>query len=531
MHDRYRVITGPPLSPPTVSAEDFEGLAAALNALDHPVGAALNELTVDMVELAFNSLPPRERQKLLGGLGIRMAAPRRAGRALCQDLLSRMRRDARQHTCSCGIRDLTPTVLDQIIEVAFAQDCKTVSEPVSRWGTTLLRATVFAWCNASVADAYLLAWAADQDWFMETADEEETVRLAAVVDEARSVMSAYPDFDGRREGVERLSAGAGAGAGTRPGRTAVASKGAASNSGAPHDVPVIASEEAGAEQRTDPEEACRQLESALAGARRAAENVTGAVADGLPPHHGDLAVLDALGAVFDSADAAFRAAGVNGVPRSLKDMTQAAREYRTARDHDDQVRGTLRDLLDVAGQLDGPAAVAAEAVRGATRRLLDAEVWELTQRQESAVLADLARLIRVGREAYAATEILALQDQMVRVLPACAMAVIMAPELVLAQPQETFAQSPEVEATEGDVGGVEELAADDTTAEHGEQVSEQEDEWLSERPDGRATGAPGLTPYRNRKPLPRRLRQVRSRSSTCRPRQPRGSPPRNRKRN
>src|SRR5689334_4266181 len=101
MHDRYRVITGPPLSPPTVSAEDFEGLAAALNALDHPVGAALNELTVDMVELAFNSLPPRERQKLLGGLGIRMAAPRRAGRALCQDMLSRMRRDARQHTCSC----------------------------------------------------------------------------------------------------------------------------------------------------------------------------------------------------------------------------------------------------------------------------------------------------------------------------------------------------------------------------------------------------------------------------------------------
>ncbi|WP_406052186.1 hypothetical protein OG280_37150 [Streptomyces virginiae] len=492
MHDRYRVITGPPLSPPTVSAEDFEGLAAALNALDHPVGAALNELTVDMVELAFNSLPPRERQKLLGGLGIRMAAPRRAGRALCQDMLSRMRRDARQHTCSCGIRDLTTTVLDQIIEVAFVQDGKTVSEPVSRWGTTLLRATVFAWCNASVADAYLLAWAADQDWFMETADEEETVRLAAVADEARSVMAAYPDFDGRREGAQRLSAGVGVGAGggTGPDRTAVASNGtAASDSGAPHDVPVIASKAAGAEQRADPEEACRQLESALAGARRAAENVTGAVADGLPPHHGDLAVLDALGAVFDSADEAFRAAGVNGVPRSLKDMTRAAREYRTARDHDDQVRGTLRDLLDVAGRLDGPAAVAAEAVRGATSRLLDAQVWDLTQRQEGAVLAGLVRLIRVGREAYAATEILALQDQMVRVLPTCAMAVIMAPELVLAQPQETSVQPAEAEATVGDVGGVEELVADDTTAEHGEQVAEQEDEWLSERPDGRVMGS------------------------------------------
>ncbi|MGW8326426.1 hypothetical protein ACWGLE_00810 [Streptomyces sp. NPDC055897] len=488
MHDRYRVITGPPLSPPTVLAEDFEGLATALNALKHPVGAALNELTVDMVELAFNSLPPRERQKLLGGLGIRMAAPRRAGRALCQDMLSRLRRDARQRNCSCGIRDLTSTVLDQILEVAFAQDGKAVSQPVSRWGTTLLRATVFAWCNASVADAYLLAWAADQDWFAETADEEESARLAAVADEARSVMVAYPDFDGIREGCQRLSAGEGpddaAVIADRPGKKAAASKDFASDSGAPHDMSVTASDGAGADERTDPEEACRQLESALAAARRAVENVTGAVADGHPPHAEDLAALDALGAVFDRADAAFRAAGMNGVPRSLKDMTQAAREYRMARDLDRQARGTLRELLDVAGRQDGPAALAAEAVCGATRRLLDVAVWEQTQRQESAALADLARLIREGRQAYTATEILSLQDQMVRVLPACAMAVVMAPELVLARPEETFAESTEAEATEGDAQGAEQPAADGMTAEHGEPIVEQADRSQSERSGG-----------------------------------------------
>ncbi|MFI8915037.1 hypothetical protein ACIGW4_25890 [Streptomyces sp. NPDC053513] len=508
MHDRYHVITGPPLSPPTVSAEDLGGLAAALNALEHPVGATLNELTVGMVELAFNSLPPRDRQKLLGGLGIRMAAPRRAGRALCQDVLSRLRRDARQHTCTCGIRDLTPTVLDQIVAVAFAQDDKTVSAPVSRWDATLLRATVFAWCNASVADAYVLAWAADQDWFTETADEEESVRLAVVADEARAVVAAYPDFDGIQEGFERLPSGDGKGEAAavadRPGGKAAGSEGAVPDSGTPHDVLVTASEDARVEQGTDPEEACRQLESALAGARRAAENVTGAVADGRPPHDEDLAALGVLGAVFDSADEVFRAAGMNGTPRRLEDMTQAAREYRAACDRDRQARETLRELLDVAGRPDSPAAFAAEAVRGATRRLLDAAVWEQTQRQESAALADLARLIREGRQAYAATEILALQDQMVRVLPACAMAVVMAPELALARPEETSAESAGAgagagagadavavaEATEGDVGGADEHAADDMAAEHGKPVVEQTDESVTEGLGGRATGGP-----------------------------------------
>ncbi len=498
MHDRYHVITGPPLSPPTASAEDLEGLAAALNALKHPVDATMSEFTVDMVELAFNSLAPRERQKLLGSLGIRMAAPRRVGRALCQDVLSRLRRDVRQHTCICGIRDLTPTVLGQILEVAFAQDDKTVSDPVSRWGGTLLRATVFAWCSASVTDAYVLAWAADQDWFTETADEEEFLRLASVADEARSVVAAYPDFQGLREGRERLSAGDGKGEApaviSGSGGKAAASEDAASDSRVPHDVLMAAPEDVRANQRTDPEEACRQLESALALARQAAENVTGTVADGRPPHDEDLAALGALDAVFDTVDAIFRAVGMTGVPRRLEDMTQAAREYRTVYDHDRQVRETLRELLDVACRPDSPAASAAEAVRGATRRLLDTAVWEQAQRQECAALADLARLIREGRQVYAATEILALQDQMVRVLPACAMAVVMAPELVLVQPEEAFEESAvaevevqaEVETAEGDIGGADEPAAAGMTAEHGKPVIGQTDESLTERSDGRA---------------------------------------------
>ncbi|MFJ2782005.1 MULTISPECIES: hypothetical protein [unclassified Kitasatospora] len=499
MHDRYRVITGPPLSPPVASAEDLEGLATALNALKHPVDATMSGFTVDMVELAFNSLAPRERQRLLGNLGIRMAAPRRVGRALCQDVLSRLRRDVRQHACTCGIRDLTPTVVNQIAEAVFAQDDTTVSDPVSRWGGTLVRATVFAWCNASVTDAYVLAWAAGQDWFTETADEEESLRLASVADEARSVVAAYPDLKGIREGRERLSAGDGDGEAVAVTHgsdgTARASEDVVSDSSAPHEVLSAASEEARAHQETEPEGVCRQLESALALARQAAENVTGTVADGRPPHDEDLAALGALGAVFDTADAVFRAAGMNGVPRRLENMTQAAREYRTVHDHDRQVRETLRELLDVACRPDSPAASAAEAVRGATRRLLDTAVWEQTQRQEGATLADLARLIRDGRQLYAAAEILALQDQMVRLLPTCAMAVVMAHELVLAQPEEAFAESAEVgakveiqadvKAAEGDVGAADEPAAADMTAGQGEQVAKEPDDGLTVKPGGR----------------------------------------------
>ncbi|MGG7569375.1 hypothetical protein [Streptomyces sirii] len=439
MHDCYHVVTGPPLSPPSTAAEELAGLAAALNALEHPA-AALNDLTVDMVELAFNSLPPKDRQKLLGNLGIRMAAPRRAGPALCHDVLARLRRDARQHACNCGIRGLTQTVMDQVIAYVIAADGKSASDPVSRWGATLVRATIFAYCSASVADAYILAWAADQDWFAATADEIETPRLAAVGDVARAIVAAHPGF--------------------AP---------SATEEQWPPLVPVSNDVSAGAadDDRTDearrPDEVCRELESALARARQAVEKVAGAVTDGRPPQDEDLAQLAALSGVFDSTEAVFCAAGVEGVPRRLEDMTRAADAHRAAHEHDLRTRETLHELLDVVCRSDSPATSAAEAVRGAARHLLDTPVWEQAQRVESAALTALAQLIRLGRQADAAAEILALQEQVVRGLPACAMAAVMAPELSLPQPEEPLRERAGAEAD-----GTTEPADAETTVEHGE---------------------------------------------------------------
>ncbi|MFJ8059480.1 hypothetical protein [Streptomyces sp. NPDC096142] len=410
MQDRYRVVTGPPLSPPNVSAEELQGLADALNALTHPVATALNHLTVHAVELAFNSLSPRYRQDLLNRLGIRIAAPRRASKSLCGDILGRLQRELRQQTCTCGVKQLTRTVVNQVSRFVTAQDGEAVPDPVSRWGDPLVRTTVFAWCNASVGDAQILAWAADQDWFTETAVGEEATRLATVGDAAQSIVAAYPGFElGAQEEPEPQSAVA---SDDRPG-TAV--------EGVPADVP------------TDLDMVCTELESALGRSREALEKVSTLVADGCAPQDDDLAPLAVLAAVFDFAEGAFRAAGVEGVPRRLEDMACAARAHRSAQEHDLQARETLRELLDVQCLPDSPVVSAAEAVRGVARSLVDAPVWEQGQREESAALVALTQLIRLGRQADAAAEILVLQEQVVRVLPACAMAAVMASELTLTQ--------------------------------------------------------------------------------------------------
>ncbi|SPF04357.1 hypothetical protein [Streptomyces sp. MA5143a] len=505
MQDRYRVVTGPPLSPPSASAENLEGLAAALNALEHPAIAALDDLTADMVELAFNSLPPRDRQQLLGGLGIRLAAPRRVSRALCRDVLARLRRESRQNTCTCGIQGLTVTVMTQVGRFVFAQDGETVSDPVSRWGETLVRATVFAWCNASVADAHLLAWAADQDWFAATADDKESAQLAAVAAEARSLVEAHPGFvPGGAEDEEPQLVSDG-----KPGRAAVADGPvtnapapgtAAPEPCAPHDVAAATSASRRTTVGMEPEAACRQLESALEQARQAAEQVTGAVVDGRPPQDGDLAALTALGALFDNVAGAFRAAGIEGVPRRLGDMTRAARAYRAAHERDLKAREVLRKLLGVTCRPDSPAAAATEAVRDTARSLLDAPVWEPSQREQSAALAALTRLIRLGRQADAAAEILALQEQVVRVLPACAMAAVMAPELTSAQPEEVCSEpagakadgstGPADSAMTMDHGAVEPVEQAEETTDHTPEETVRKPASEPEVPASPRTAAP-----------------------------------------
>ncbi|MFD8913692.1 hypothetical protein [Streptomyces sp. NPDC059575] len=430
MQDRYHVVAGPPLSPRDVPVEGLGILAAALNALDHPAAAALDGLTAAMVELAFNSLPPKYRQEMLRGLGIHLAAPRRAGRALCRDILTRLRRESRQHASLRSLKELTFTVMNDVGAHVFAPDEKDVSDPVSRWGEILVRTTVFAWCSASVADAYVLAWLADRDWLGMAVGDTQAARLDAVRAAAQAVVAANPGFAahgpdgeaGRREPAEDVP--------SADHRAAKSDASAAGRAAPAEELETVAVANPAGDV-PDLEEVCRRLASDLATARLSAETVTGAVADGRPPHDEDLAALTALTDAFARAGSVFRSVGVEPVPLRLDDLTRAAQAHRVACEGDLEARATLRGLLELACGPESHAASAAEAVRGAARRLLDSPTWTQTDREESAALTDLARLVRLGRQPDAATEILALQERVVRALPTCAMAAVMAYELSL----------------------------------------------------------------------------------------------------
>ncbi|MGC4997217.1 hypothetical protein [Streptomyces sp. DT195] len=398
--------------------------------MDQPAVTALDALPVAMVELAFNSLPPKNRQALLGRLQIRMAAPRRAGRTLCQDILARLRREYRQHSCTCGLRELTQTVIEDVDKHVFAQRPNSASDPVSRWGATLVRAAVFAWCNASVSDARVLVWLADQKWLGATTCDEETARLDAVDAAARSIAEAHPEFVFGNRGERDLP------------KAPVADDGALASAA---ESPVASADAEPTEETRDPEAVCRDLVSALAEARPAAEHVLEAVTDGRPPCDEDLAPLTALAEVFESAAVVFRATGMAAVPLRLEEMVEAARAHQGAQERDLVARETLRELLAITCPPQSPAAPAVEAAHSAARRLVDSPSWSDGEREESTALSALSRLVHLGSQTDAASEILALQQEVVRVLPACGMAAVMVHELIV--PQRAVATGPATEDT------------------------------------------------------------------------------------
>ncbi|WP_407565993.1 hypothetical protein [Streptomyces sp. 184] len=424
MHDRYYVITGPPLSPPGASAESLGELAAALNQLDRPADRALAELPPDMVELAFNSLPVPGRQLLLRRLGIRMAAPRRAGPALCDDILARLRRATRKDGCVCGLRVLTDTVLNQVLAAVF-EGGDASADLVGRWDGTLLRATVFAWCNASVADAFLLVWAAEHGWWFDAdADTGHAPQLNAVHAAAMAVVEAHAGFmleEGTR--AESGRAVADDGATLRP------TAGNAADGQTPE-----RTQKAAAVGPDDPAEVCRTLALAVERARRSVSSVCEALDDGRPPedeHVGDLAELPAA---FRHARSELDEVGVEPGPLRLDDMRRAAESFTAQRVMDSALRETLRELLSIGCRPGSPAVVHAETVRTCARELLDVPVWDGKQREEGSALVAIAELIRLGQRTDADPHtILSLQMQVVRALPSCAAASAMAPDLTLGE--------------------------------------------------------------------------------------------------
>ncbi|WP_436739366.1 hypothetical protein [Streptomyces sp. BBFR102] len=459
MQEPYRVVPGPPLSPSDVAAESLEVLAASLNAFDHPAASALDDLTVEMVELAFNSLRPKDRQGLLRHLGIRMAAPRRAGTALCQDILTRLRRDARQRTCRWGLMTLTRTVLSDLERAVSGPDTGG-SALLSRWGGTLVGAAVFAWCQASVADARLIDWAVTHGCFALASDGPEAKLLDDLRAAASLVVKAYPEYVPPYDGVgehrsptdhyrERPPRGQ---ANDREEELPDAStKTSTASDDASSPVNGVLPAAGGTEGGTEtPEDACRTLALLFEDAVRAVQEVATALDDGRAPECAHLSALDCVPAAVERTRAVLAGAGVAAESPRLADLTRAAKTHAQAQERDEAVRRGLHALLAIRGAADGSVSAAepaAETVRQCARRLLALPVWKAADREEGAALVGLAQLISLGHRDGAAAEILALQEQVVRAVPSCAAAVAMAPLLTVPTGEEPAPTGPEQPVT------------------------------------------------------------------------------------
>ncbi|MFI6698064.1 hypothetical protein ACIBJC_03670 [Streptomyces sp. NPDC050509] len=450
MHDRYYVSAEPPLSPPGTPPALLGSLAAALNALGTPVADALDELTSDMVELAFNSVTYKERQALLRGLGINLAAPRRASKSLCRDVGDRMRRAAKQNGCSCSARRLTARVSVDVQRAAVAQgsdpksDTGTLADPVARWGDTLVRLTVFAWCQASAFDARVLMWAADRDWLGLDAGVKG---LEAVREAAAGVVEATPGFT---RGGEPASA---EGDDVRPARagesvTADAlsrveppqGDGSRTDAGEPLPAPTPRGSAEDAERAEEPAEeresdAVLSAYTALTASFRAAQGdarrIVETLDDGRPPAPGDLRQLSSLAEKFARAEEVLAAAGHSAPLRRLDELTRVVGAYRVERDRDAAERQALHTLLAIECRDDGFAASALNAAHQRARQLLGARSWGEPERAQLESLTALVHLVELRDGPDADSRVNALTQRVGKHLPECVMAAVMHQELSL----------------------------------------------------------------------------------------------------
>ncbi|MGW1651498.1 hypothetical protein [Streptomyces atratus] len=423
MHDQYKVKAEPPLSPPGTPAVLLGELAAALNKLGRPTVDTLNAVTVDMIELAFNSVTSKQRQDLLRGLGIRLAAPRRASKSLCRDVLNRLRREARERDCVCSVRGLTVRVMADTMTLAQSAPVEeSAMDPIARWGETLVSLAVFAWCDASATDARLLVWMADHNWLGAKGSVEA---LDAVRDVALRVVEATSDLhDGP---VEAEPAGA-----RQP--TAQPQPESIAETPSQH-----ASQELPAPDGTggvpqnipDPWSAYEALEALVQDALTAAHRIGETLGGGCPPDEDDLRLLSAVDPAFTQVQEALAAVGLGPVPSRLEDLARSAESHRTTRDEEQAARGQLTRLLTVSCDGTSPAKSALDAAQSVAAHLLEQPAWDEPERRKGEALSALFEIVELGNRSDALAQIATRQRLIGQTLPECAMAALLHNDLSL----------------------------------------------------------------------------------------------------
>ncbi|WP_326815388.1 hypothetical protein [Streptomyces sp. NBC_01763] len=419
MHDQYKVKAEPPLSPPGTPVGLLGELAAALNMLGRPTVDTLNAVTVDMIELAFNSVTSRQRQDLLRGLGIRLAAPRRASKSLCRDVLNRLRREATERDCVCSVRGLTVRVMIDTMNLAHqVPPGEAGADPIARWGETLVSLAVFAWCDASVAHARLIVWMADRNWLgiKSSGEALDAVREAAV-----RVVEATSDLhDGPVEGQSP---------GARPPMSGPQAESVA-------ELPLQnASQEPpmpdGVQGIPDPWSAYEALEVLVQDALTAAHRIGETLGGGCPPDEGDLRLLSAIDPAFTQVQEALAAVGLGPVPDRLEDLARSAGSHRATRDEEQAARKHLTRLLTVSCDGASPAKSALDAAQSVAAHLLEQPAWDEPERRQGEALSALFEIVELRERADALAQIATRQRLIGQTLPECAMAALMHNDLSL----------------------------------------------------------------------------------------------------
>ncbi|MFI1717464.1 hypothetical protein [Streptomyces litmocidini] len=448
--------------------EASEGLLSALDNLSEaltathattptPLGAALMLLGEADVEHSLNSTPVHLRRNLLRALRIPIDGTR-VNRALCQDVLTRLRRDPEAAQARRAAHHLTYPLYSDLVEAGFRSAHVSTADAswtlTHRWSPALLRIAVWARLGADPASARIWAWSLRQPWIADSG-----VAVDAALGAAERVVSLLSGPGAMPAGAQHVTAEtAGKGSGGRPGDT--------DGAGAREEEPGMVEAPAGEPDVTSLTAALQRVVDALETAVAPVQRVSEAIAAQAPPADRDLDALAEVSRAFRVATEGLLGYGV--VPETV-DLDHLRRETDTVIDR--LASAPLRERLrQVASSLtcddSDPLLVRdLSAARARARALTEIQDWDAGQVTDAEALDALLTMVQLHAEAHDPAEILALLPHAAR-------------SHSLAYPAARYTELslvPDAEATQG--GESEEAAADPGKDDrvHGSSGSETTD--------------------------------------------------------
>ncbi|WP_079151882.1 hypothetical protein [Streptomyces sp. RTd22] len=443
-----------------------------LSKLENPVRDAFEHLIADDVEAALNTLTPKGKQHALQAVRIRKIAPRRVGRTLSEQVLVRARQLQDEGEQADVARYLTERIFVDLMdrEIAPAIRGTEPGRPL-RWSAALLRLAVFSHMSASVEGAHLLLWAARQPWRTDVADPaalEAACEMAEAVVTEAEVLQQDPHHR-RAPRLEGASA-----------EQSIAGRGQSAQAATADAAALYA-----------------EAESAVAAGRDAVDRIRGALGDGCPPSDMDIAALAAVAPAFDAARRALHAVSGDGPLLCLADFAAAVEALSVERTRDAAIRTALTRLAAATCAPDSSIAEPLVGAKDKASALLAEQTWDIAQRDEAGILAQLIDVIQLAALPDAVTELLGAQRRVAQAAPTYSMLVLLADQVILpgpaltgggTQPREAapVASDPQPTATGAEEAGP--AVQEETTREAGDEADREP---LSEPVNDTAEAADG----------------------------------------